>query len=118
MTRSALAQRASAMRAAPTPAEDALHKALNARGIPHRRQPCIGGFIPDFALKNKVLVELDGYHHFTKQGKAYDAKRTASLSRKGYKVLRFPNGLVFSDPERVCLIIIAATMKRRPRVAR
>lgn len=112
---STLAKRAAVMRKAPTPAEAALHLALQERGIPHRRQVPIGHFIADFQFRNKVLVELDGYHHFTKSGRRHDAARTAWLMRQGYRVLRFPNGLVMKDPERVCLIIIGTIAKRRAR---
>lgn len=113
MARKVLTKRANTMRAYPTPAEAALHEALKARGIPHRRQACVHGFIADFAFRNKVLVELDGAPHFTAAGRRYDAKRTAILSRYGYRVLRFPNGKVLSDPELVCLVILGAVMKRR-----
>jgi very-short-patch-repair endonuclease len=103
------------MRVAPTPGEQFLHEALVARGIPHRRQPCIGGYSPGFSFHNKVLVELDGHHHFATAGKAYAARRTASLIRQGYRVLRFPNTTVRQNPEKVCLTIIGAIMKRRAR---
>ena len=106
-----LIERAKQMRREPTPLEQTLWLALRAKrfkGAKFRRQVVIGRYIVDFAcrLPRMLAIELDGDTHGT-QG-AYDAKRTASLEARGYKVLRFTNHDVASNFEGVLTVILAA----------
>jgi len=56
------------------------------------RQKVIGEFIVDFYCpKAKLVIELDGMQHYTAQGLAYDAERSAYLEGTGLKVIRFQN---------------------------
>ena len=57
-----------------------------------RRQMPLGGYVVDFVcLETKVVVELDGSQHATKEGRAADAIRDAVLAEAGFRVLRFWN---------------------------
>jgi len=56
------------------------------------RQKIIGEFIVDFYCpKAKLVIELDGMQHYTPQGLAYDAERSAYLEGQRLKVVRFHN---------------------------
>ena len=90
---SANAQR---MRRSLTPAETKLWHALRhsivLRGSHFRRQVPIGPYIADFCcFGTKLVVEVDGGHHFTDEAEPYDAARTRYLSNQGFRVLRFTN---------------------------
>ena len=57
-----------------------------------RRQRPFGRFIVDFyCAAHKVVIEVDGGQHFTPDGLAYDAERTAFLEGLGLRVVRFSN---------------------------
>jgi very-short-patch-repair endonuclease len=69
---------------------------LNGAGF--RRQAPIGPYIVDFVSHAaKLIVELDGGHHFENEQEKRDARRTRHLERKGYRVLRFSNLDVMSN---------------------
>jgi len=69
-----------------------------------RRQHVIDNFITDFVcLSRKVVIEIDGKIHL--QQKEYDDLRTNTLNEKGYKVIRFTNEEVLSNPGYVALQI-------------
>ena len=53
----------------------------------------------------RLAVELDGAPHFTLEGRAYDATRTAVLEVEGLRVVRFENRRVFEDIEAVLVAI-------------
>lgn len=60
----------------------------NRLGFKFKRQVPIGPYIVDFVCYEKrVIIELDGRQHMENQ--AYDIKRTACLTARGFKVLRF-----------------------------
>ena len=92
-----------------TPAEARLWLALKGRrlgGRRFRRQYGIGPYIVDFCCPAEGLaVELDGAPHFTPEGRAYDAARTAALEAEGLRVLRFENQAVFDDLDGVLTAI-------------
>ena len=57
-----------------------------------RRQQPVGPYVVDFYCSAaKLIVELDGSHHWEPQQRAYDEARTRWLAAKGYRVLRFSN---------------------------
>jgi len=67
-----------------------------------RRQFSVGHYIVDFYChKYKLAIELDGAGHFTDEGRAYDARRTAFLNSVGITVIRFENLEVFNYPGQV-----------------
>ncbi|GIV44803.1 MAG: hypothetical protein KatS3mg035_1926 [Bacteroidia bacterium] len=111
-----LIEKAKEMRSKPTPAEDALWQQLRAKNIDakFRRQHIIGRFIVDFVCLDKLLVvEVDGdIHDYQKEE---DAKRTAVLEEKGFKVIRFRNEEVLADTENV-LIKLKQELEARPSI--
>ena len=58
-----------------------------------RRQVPIGNYVVDFAIpSHNLIVELDGEHHFTPQGRALDQNRDAKLAALGYRIHRINTG--------------------------
>ena len=51
------------------------------------------------------MIELDGGQHYTEEGQAHDAERTALLAGYGLEVLRFTNRDVDHNFEGVCQAI-------------
>jgi very-short-patch-repair endonuclease len=61
-------------------------------GFKFRRQHSIGGYIVDFYCPSKKLVvEIDGPSHSTKEGREYDEIRTKFFKGLDVKVIRFTN---------------------------
>jgi very-short-patch-repair endonuclease len=88
------------MRADPTDAERKLWPRLKhditLAGSHFRCQALISPFIVDFASrKAKLVIELDGGQHDRQQ--EADARRTAYIEARGYRVLRFWNHEVFEN---------------------
>ena len=86
-----------------TDAEKKLWGLLRSRqlaGCKFRRQVSVGRFIVDFVCFEKRLVlELDGGHH--QDQAAYDEQRTTWLEAQGFRVLRFWNHQVLTEPAAV-----------------
>jgi very-short-patch-repair endonuclease len=62
-------------------------------GIHVRRQVPIGPYIADFAIHDaKLVIEVDGEHHFSTRGAARDLKRDDWLTNAGYRVIRLNTG--------------------------
>ena len=95
----------------------ALREACGAKDFSYRRQHPIHPYIVDFVcLKAKLLIEIDGDSHDTRQG--YDAARDAYLRQKGYSVMRIGNRDVAENLQGVIASIIAETeQKLSPRNA-
>ncbi len=78
------------------------------------KQRIIDSFIVDFYCASaKLVIELDGSQHYTKQGQAYDAERSVCLSRYGLKILRFSNADVDQRFNEVCEKIHMTIQGRR-----
>jgi very-short-patch-repair endonuclease len=61
-------------------------------GFQFLRQKPIGGFITDFfCMKAKLVIEIDGGQHFSKDAVEYDESRDRKLKGLGLTVLRFTN---------------------------
>ncbi len=74
--------------------------------VPFRRQVQFSLFIVDFfCSKANLILEIDGSQHYTEQGVAYDAERSAILQAFGYRVLRFSNHDVDHHFDAVCKAI-------------
>ena len=57
-----------------------------------RRQAPVGVYFVDFICKReKLIFEIDGGAHYSDEGVARDARRTAVLEAAGYRVVRFSN---------------------------
>jgi len=87
----------------PTDAEKVLWKHLRLRqveGHKFRRQQPLGPYIVDsVCLDRKLIVEVDGGQHLEQS--ASDAKRTAWLEGRGFRLLRYWNDQVLKEPEAV-----------------
>ncbi len=106
-----LISHAKRLRAEQTPLEQKLWYLLRAKrfdGAKFRRQVVIGRYIVDFACRipRMLIVEVDGDTHTAQP--AYDEHRTVFLESKGYRVLRFTNHEVGTNPSGVLMTIAAA----------
>ncbi len=83
------------------------------KGMKFRRQHPLGIYTLDFYCAEAALdIEIDGTHHFTEQGKAYDAARDRWMNSQGIEVLRFSGKEVEFETESVLCSIDAALEKR------
>ena len=93
-----------------TPAEALLWRILknkNLEGRKFSRQHSINNYIVDFyCASEKLIVELDGQHHFTPEGKYFDAIRDTELSEQGYIIIRIEKEQLFKNPAGVVFDII------------
>lgn len=107
----ALHERAREMRRHPTPAQEALAKALGEAetgGYSFRRQAVIGSAIVDFACKPLMLViELEG-----DEDAAFTADRDRSLAEVGYRVERIAAEQVLADPQTMAAHIVNVMRER------
>ena len=70
------------------------------------KQRIIDNFIADFyCYKARLVIEIDGSHHYTSDGKHYDKARSEVLMQYGLYVLRFSNSDIDDRFDRVCHII-------------
>jgi len=61
-------------------------------GHKFRRQHSIGYYIADFYCPvEKLIIELDGQHHYTPEGIASDTERDEHLEQMNIRILRFEN---------------------------
>jgi very-short-patch-repair endonuclease len=80
-----------------------------------RRQAAIGPYFADFAShKCRVVIEVDGGGHGEARQMAADRKRTAYLTSRGYRVLRFWNNEVLKEIEGVMTLIYEAVHQQGP----
>ena len=71
-------------------------KAIN--GAKFRRQHPIGPYIADFAcVSAKLVVEIDGYTHWTEEQLRHDERRTAFLRSRGWRTVRVTNTEVYDN---------------------
>ncbi|GAO55586.1 endonuclease domain-containing protein [Novosphingobium sp. UBA1939] len=76
-------------------------------GFKFQRQVVLAPYIADFAARSeRLVIEIDGETHGSDI--AYDARRTADLEARGYRVLRFTNADVMTNPEGVARTILMA----------
>jgi Protein of unknown function (DUF559) len=74
------------------------------QGYKFRRQRPIGPFIADFVcIEHRLVIEADGGQH---NDNDRDARRTAWLKKRGWRVLRFWNNDILQNPEGVCDTIL------------
>jgi very-short-patch-repair endonuclease len=104
------------MRKNPTMPEYTLWQALKRKqfGVKFRRQSMILGYIADFYCPSaKLVVEVDGPDHNRKRAIEHDRIRSESMASKGIKTIRFTNGDVMCDLDRVVKAIQAQIEERR-----
>jgi len=110
--------RARTLRRDAPPAERLLWRRLSgaALGARFNRQMPLGPYFADFLCRElKLVIELDGWSHETRQ--AHDAVRDRWLREAGYRVLRFTNADVADNLEGVCRAIAEAVQQERARKA-
>jgi len=92
-------------RSKPTNTENILWQILRGKkldGYKFRRQHIIGNFIADFVcLSKRVVIEVDGLIHQTKENEISDEERTLVLNKLGFEVIRFTNEEVVGDTDNV-----------------
>jgi very-short-patch-repair endonuclease len=95
----ALTVRAKTLRQTLTKAEAVMWMHLSGRklaGFKFSRQIPFGPFIVDFICREtKLIIEIDGQSHDASED--YDRRRTATLERLGYRVIRFSNEEVLGN---------------------
>jgi very-short-patch-repair endonuclease len=96
-----LFERAKAMRKNMTQAEAAVWELLSSKkmlGYRFKPQHPIGIFIADFyGHELKLVIEIDGGIHRSKEQTEYDIGREAEMGRFGIRVIRFKNEEVEND---------------------
>ena len=86
------------------------NKKLN--GLKFRRQHPLSNYIADFYChEKKLVIELDGAIHDTKENIEYDKARTQHLNEEGIIVVRFRNEEVMNSIEVVLKKIRVAANK-------
>ena len=117
MRSSGMTTRARQLRRRQTDAERLLWSKLRSRqleGRKVRRQYVIGSYIVDFVfLEDRLVVELDGGQHAEQVDR--DARRTAWLEMKGFRVLRFWNHEVLANLEGVLEVIRQVLLEKHSR---
>ncbi|MBN1294235.1 MAG: endonuclease domain-containing protein [Candidatus Latescibacteria bacterium] len=115
-----LKERARELRKRMTPAEKKLWKdflrTFRFRVLPQRP---IDNYIVDFYCPSlKLVIEIDGDHHCTEEGKEYDSERDAVLQSYGLNVIRISNSDITDRFEDVCSkiqdLIPPAQGKKKP----
>lgn len=77
------------------------------RGMRWIRQKIVCGYIADFALSRlRIIVEVDGRQHLTRDAQIYDKHRDNVLIAAGWTVLRYPAREVFARPSMVVQSIV------------
>ena len=84
--------------------------------IRFRRQKVFGHYIVDFyCAEAKLVIELDGSHHYDPRTAVYDRQRSAYLESYGLQILRFANNDVMQNFLGVCSRIDQVTQMCRPK---
>jgi very-short-patch-repair endonuclease len=87
----------------------------NRFGVKFRRQVPFGPYIVDFScFSAKLVVELDGGQHYTREGREYDFHRDHFLQAHGVTVLRFSNKEFLLNQEGVMQVIWESVHKKEP----
>ena len=89
--------------------EDLLWQLLRNRkrlGAKFRRQDPIGAYVVDFyCAAAKLVVEVDGKHHLTEEGRKHDEVRDRWMQRRSIRILRFTGKQVEYETEQVLYAI-------------
>ena len=95
------------LRKSATPEEKRLwYDFLSKYEIRFQRQKAIDSFIADFYChKAKLVIEIDGSQHYTREGKEKDEFRTEILEGYDLKVIRFTNGDINNNFRGVCVYV-------------
>src|SRR5690606_37161776 len=62
-------------------------------GVHFRKQAPLGAYVADFlSHQARLVVEIDGEHHFMGDAPEKDRRRDAWMQSQGYRVVRFTTG--------------------------
>ena len=104
------------LRSSMTDAEQILWSRLRRKqilGVQFYRQKPIGAYIADFYSAAAMLViELDGSQHLLPEHQAQDKERDRMMEAMGLLVIRFDNGQVIFELERVIEKIFSVVTER------
>jgi very-short-patch-repair endonuclease len=92
------------LRAHPTKAEKCLWERIQLKHLGYKfyRQKPVGDYIVDFFCpKARLIVEVDGGHHFTEVGKGNDKVRDECMHSFELTVLRVSNSEVLNNTDKV-----------------
>jgi very-short-patch-repair endonuclease len=95
-----LIERSRQLRNEMAPAEQYIWERLKKKqlGCWFYRQKPIGVFVADFYCPHaKLVLEIDGGQHFSKEALKYDRERSAYFVSIGLRILRFSNKEVLSN---------------------
>ena len=113
-----LKERARTMRRNPTKAEKLLWnrlKGIRKDGLRFRRQHELYPYIVDLiCIEALLIVEVDGENHQWQGEK--DAQRREQLQNRGFRIMRFTNFEVLSNPRSCVLSILRAAYSAVPRL--
>ena len=102
--------RARRLRNAPTDAERRLWRMLRGRqvaGLRFRRQHPVGPYFADFAcIEAGLIIEADGNQHSEREPS--DRLRDQCLAAAGFRVLRFSDREILTEPAQVADAILLA----------
>jgi very-short-patch-repair endonuclease len=105
-----MTKRARALRSNATDAERRIWLRIRSYRPRFTRQLVIGNYIIDLACREaKLAIELDGSQH---TDSPHDQERTAFLESLGWRVLRFWNSEVITNPDGVAVAILAEVGRR------
>jgi RecG-like helicase/very-short-patch-repair endonuclease len=109
-----LTKKAKELRTNATPQENKLwFDYLSQHRLRFLRQRPIDNFIVDFyCSEKKLVIEIDGESHFSKDGLSYDNERTRILESYGLQVVRFTNVEIGENFDGVCETIEQILLKR------
>ena len=80
-------------------AEHLLARELKRCSIPFKQQVSIAGYIVDFLIGDRLVVEVEGLQHFTNPEK--EVSRLKAIERKGYEVHRIDRIKVLKNPREI-----------------
>lgn len=113
-----LAKLAKSSRQDMSPPERLLWSILRAHrlsGWKFSRQVTVGHYIIDFAARReKLAIELDGHSHDGEVMAAKDAARTAAIEDLGWRLIRFTNSELATNPDGVAETILAVLHEISP----
>lgn len=106
----------------PTKQEMIVMEMLNSMGVKfifqHRIDCVEKTFFVDFYIPKpyRVIIEVDGYRHFTKHGKKKDKARSKLIARDrpGVEIMRFSNGFVDKHREGLEYMLAERFLNDRP----
>jgi very-short-patch-repair endonuclease len=91
-------------------AEHLLAKELKRLGVPFKQQIPVAGYIVDFVIGDKLVVEIEGLQHLTNPEK--EVTRLKSIEQKGYEVHRIDRIKVLEAPSGIAGYIREVYLRR------